>query len=63
MLTKSTNAFINKYHKDIVFDGTFKADGSTKNICYSIEYLITKNVFMQGNSKLFTQLILFTIVF
>ena len=39
MLTKSTTAFINKYHKDKVFDG------SKHTICYTIEYLIGKNVF------------------
>lgn len=46
MLTKSTDAYINKYHKDKVFDGTFNIDGSTKNICYTIPYLISKNVFL-----------------
>lgn len=39
MLTKSTSAYINKYHKDEIFDGN-------KNILLiSIPYLIEKNVF------------------
>lgn len=43
MLIKSTTAYINKYHKDKVFDGT------ENTICYSIPYLINKNVFMGDN--------------
>lgn len=51
MLTKSTAAYINKYHKDKVFDGTFNADESTKNICYTINYLMEKNVFSPDNKN------------
>jgi len=43
MLTKSTNAYINKYHKDKVFDG------EKHTICYTLAYLIDKNVFSPDN--------------
>lgn len=43
MLTKSTSAYINKYHKDKVFNGT------KRDVCYSISYLIEKNVFSPDN--------------
>lgn len=51
MLTKSTYEYINKYHKDKVFDGAFNADGTTKNICYTIDYLIEKNVFSPDDKE------------
>ena len=43
MLTKSTSAYINKYHKDKVFDK------EKKTVCYTIDYLIGKNVFSPDN--------------
>lgn len=43
MLTKSTAAYVNKYHKDKVFNGT------KRDVCYSISYLIEKNVFSPDN--------------
>jgi len=49
MLTKSTSAYINKYHKDLVFDGTIKASGESNTVCYTIEYLLGKNVFSADN--------------
>ena len=41
MMEKSTKTFVNKYHKDKVYD-----DGS-KTLCLSIPYLISKNVFAE----------------
>lgn len=43
MIEKSTKSYINKYHKDKVFDGEIK------KICFSINYLISKNVFTPDN--------------
>ena len=40
MITKSSSRYINKYHKDLVFN-----DDKKRTICYTIKYLITKNVF------------------
>lgn len=45
MMEKSTLAYINKYHKDEVYPG---GDTSYK-ICFSIDYLISKNVFSADN--------------
>jgi len=53
MLTKSTTAYINKYHKDKVFDGNYTTDvygnKQSNKICYKLEYLIERNVFMPDN--------------
>ena len=45
MMEKSTLSYINKYHKDKVFNG------SSTPVCYSIEYLISKNVFAPDNES------------
>lgn len=45
MMTKSTKAFVDRYHKDLVFDGNIK------EICYTINYLIEKNVFTSDNKE------------
>ena len=43
MMEKSTIAYINKYHKDKLFNG------SSTPACYSLQYLISKNVFSPDN--------------
>ncbi len=42
MMEKSTKTFVNKYHKDKVYDGE-----NNKTLCLSIPYLISKNVFAE----------------
>lgn len=44
MMEKSTLAFVNKYKKDEVYNG------ASKKICFSIHYLIERNVFSPDNS-------------
>lgn len=43
MMEKSTLAYINKYKKDEVYNG------SSNTICFSIEYLLEKNIFSPDN--------------
>ena len=43
MIEKATLAYVNKYHKDKVFNG------SNTPTCYTINYLINKNIFSPDN--------------
>lgn len=45
MMEKSTKNYINKYKKDKVFDRT------RKKLCFTIGYLINKNVFTPDNEE------------
>lgn len=45
MMEKATLSYVNKYHKDLVFNG------SNKPVCYSIKYLIEHNVFSADNKN------------
>lgn len=43
MIERATESYVNKYHKDKVYDN------GAKTICYTIEFLISKNVVSPDN--------------
>ena len=45
MMEKSTLAFVNRYKKDEVYDG------DKHTVCFSLNYLIDKNVFAPDNEE------------